>query len=296
MERRSRSTWIEQSRPGTEAVFEWRGTCDRVGTGSLDVRPPCPAPDRPPSSRFSRPQLAPQKAAAPALGHAPFKSLDRVRFPMPTVLLPRSFPAAPSAGQPSLSAARDEGRAPEAGRGQKGPAGAGEPPCRGRPGLPRPTRPAAAPGAARGAGAHSPRTSPAAASSHTASSWRPIPGEPALRATDTPTAAAASPAADTRQPPAADPGRWEPPAPRAPPAARPLPAPAPELALRRRRPGRSGGMLTARLPDLPLAWWISLPSLILERLRAGGEGAEPLSGCCGSRSSAARLGEGAPAL
>lgn len=61
---------------------------------------------------------------------------------------------------------------------------------------------------------------------------------------------------------AADRGCWQPPAPRGPPAARPLLAPAPELALRRCRLQESGVMLTARLRVLPLR--------LMERPRTGG--------------------------
>lgn len=85
---------------------------------------------------------------------------------------------------------------------------------------------------------------------------------------------------------AADRSCWQPPALGGPPAARPLPASAPELALRRCRLQQSGGMLPARLRVLPLR--------LMERPRAGGERAEPVAGCYRSRSDrcAGRRGPG----
>lgn len=256
---------MEQRRPGTAAVLQGRGMCDRAGTGAVDVSPPCPTADGLPSSQFSSPQLSPQKPATSALGQPPFKSLDRVLSPVPTVLLACPFPQVPA-----------------------------PPPCRGTGGA-APARPSAP------LTAYEPR--------------RRQQPQRQLREAHPGRAGAARDghsAAEPRQLRAADPGRWEPlgtagncweppgaaGAP-APPAARPLPAAAAELSLRRRRPGRNGAERrdadgppprpASRLMDFP-----PFPDPRASPGRRAGSGAA--RSCCGSRNDQVRLGEGSSAL
>lgn len=105
---------MEQGRPGTEAVLQGRGMCDRAGTGAVDVSPPCPTPDGLPSSQSSSPQLPPQKAAASALGQPPFRPLTEFspRPHRPSVPLPAGPSAASGTGPSPAAVPGDRGAEP----------------------------------------------------------------------------------------------------------------------------------------------------------------------------------------
>lgn len=168
--RGSMSTRMEPSRPGTEAGSEWKEIWVRVGADPLDANPPCPRSGR----TFLFPSyflalISPRKKRQPLPWSSCHLSALGEFGPRPhrSAHLPCPLPAAPRAGEPTERPGTEESPQPHGGTRGEGPGGT--------PGqLPLPSRIPPAPALPAG---HSPRTSPAAASSHTASSCRPIPGD-----------------------------------------------------------------------------------------------------------------------